>query len=60
MGFSNVLVFKDDFLNFVEVVSCTSADHTLVADALISWFSRFGIVQYHVSDSFSHFKNKIF
>ena len=54
-----VLVLKDDFSNFVELVPCKKADHFAVVDALLDWYKRFGVVKTHVSDNASHFKEKV-
>ena len=58
-AFQYVLVIKDDFSNFVELIACESAHHFVVVEALLNWFKRFGIVYQHVSDQGSHFKNKV-
>lgn len=54
-----ILVLKDDFSHFVELVVCETADHVIVVNALIDWFKRFGIVFQHVSDQGTHFKNRV-
>ena len=54
-----VLVLKDDFSNFVELIPCKKADHFAVVDALLDWYKRFGVVKTHVSDNASHFKEKV-
>ncbi|XXQ38518.1 Gypsy retrotransposon integrase-like protein 1 [Plasmodiophora brassicae] len=54
-----VLVLKDDFSGFVELVPVESADHISVAESMMDWFKRFGIVRQHVSDQGSHFMNKV-
>ena len=50
---------KDDFSGFVELISATAADHFAVADALVQWYSRFGMPLMHVSDQGSHCKDKV-
>ena len=57
--FEYVLVLKDDFLGFVELIPATAADYFVVADALVQWYSRFGMPLMHVSDQGSHFKDKV-
>ena len=54
-----VLVIKDDFSNYVELIKCKSADHKVVVEALLHWYSRLGIPEIHVSDNASHFKNQV-
>lgn len=54
-----VLVLKDDFSGFVELVPSTGADSSTTVTALLDWFKRFGIVQQWVSDQGSHFMNEV-
>jgi transposase InsO family protein len=53
------VVLKDDFSGFVELIPATAADHFMVADALVQWYSRIGMPLIHVSDHRSHFKDKV-
>jgi hypothetical protein len=55
--FEYVLVLKDDFTSFVELIPCVHADHINVVNALQSWQSRFGRIGTLVSDQGSHFCN---
>jgi hypothetical protein len=57
--FEYFLVLKDDFSGFVELISATGANHFVVADALVQWYSRFGMPLMDVSDQGSHFKDKV-
>jgi transposase InsO family protein len=59
MEFTYLLVLKDGFSHFCELIPCASANHSVVVDALLQWFSRFGTVQIWISDQGSHFKNAI-
>ena len=54
-----VLVIKDDFSGFVELVPCSNADSSHVVKALLYWYSRYGVSTMHVSDQGSHFKNNV-
>ena len=45
--------------HFVELVPCASANAQSVVNALLEWFSRFGVVYIWVSDQGSHFKNAV-
>lgn len=56
-----LLVIKDDFSHFVELVICESASHYEVVDALLGWNSRYGLLprSIHISDRGSHFKNQV-
>ena len=58
-NYEYVLVLKDDFSGFVELIPCVSPDHFNVADAMIGWYKRFGVMKYHVSDQGIHFKDKL-
>ena len=58
-GYVYVLVIKDDLSNFVELIPSKTADHFVVADALLDWAKRFGVPDVHVSDNGSHFKNSV-
>jgi hypothetical protein len=50
-----VLVIKDDFSGFVELVPSKSATAEVVVEALLAWFKRFGVVTKWVSDQGTHF-----
>jgi hypothetical protein len=50
---------KYDFQGFLELTPVTAADHFVVADALVQWYSSFGMLSMHVSDQKSHFKDKV-
>jgi hypothetical protein len=54
-----VLILKDDLSSFVRLVPTSTADAETTADALISWFSDFGVVKTWVSDRGSHLKNEV-
>ena len=56
-----VLVIKDDFSHFVELVICESPSHYEVVDSLLAWHSRFGLRKdsIHISDQGTHFKNSV-
>ena len=58
-GMEKMLVMKEDFSQFVELVPCSSASAEVVVEALLLWFSRFGVVRTWISDQGSHFKNEI-
>jgi transposase InsO family protein len=55
--FEYVLVLKDDFTGFVELIPCEHADHINIVTALQAWQSRFGKIGTLVSDQGSHFCN---
>ncbi|OWZ15123.1 hypothetical protein PHMEG_00011292 [Phytophthora megakarya] len=50
-----VLVIKDDFSGFVELIPCTAADSSTCAHGLLQWFQRLVCV----SDQGAHFKNAV-
>jgi transposase InsO family protein len=54
-----VLVLMDEATHYVELVACDSPTAEVVAAAMLNWYSRFGIASVWVSDSGSHFKNKV-
>jgi hypothetical protein len=54
-----VLILKDDASGFIWLLPCKSADADTTADALIKWFSMFGVVPTWNSDRASHFKNAV-
>ena len=56
--FEYILALKDDFSGFIKMVPADAASHFVVADALVDWYSRFGMPSMHVSDPGSHFKDK--
>ena len=58
-GHEYVLVLKDGFSKYVELIPCVAPDASTVVTALCSWFSRQGCVQGFVSDRGSHFMNKV-
>ena len=57
--FEYVVVLQDVFSGLVEWIPATAANHFAVADALIQWYSRFGMPLMDVSDQGSHFKDKV-
>jgi transposase InsO family protein len=58
-GFRYLFVIRDDLSGYVDLFPCTSADHANAIDALLDWFSRFGVALVWVSDQGSHFKNRL-
>ena len=44
------LITKDSLSGFVESFSSSSPDHFVVADELIDWFKKFGLLHYLVSE----------
>jgi hypothetical protein len=58
-GLKFLLVIKDGFSGHVELVPSASAIAEVVADALLSYFSRFGVVSIWVTDQGTHFRNRV-
>jgi hypothetical protein len=56
---SYVLVLKDDFSSWTRLVRCKAATAVIAAEALVKWFSEFGVALTWVSDQGSPFKNKV-
>ena len=54
-----VLVIKDDFSHYCELVASETASAQVCVDALIDWGKRFGLPSVWISDQGTHFKNKI-
>jgi transposase InsO family protein len=57
--FKYLLVFKDGFSGYCELVPCQNADHVVVAVSLLDWIKRFGVPSGFVSDQGTHFKNQV-
>jgi hypothetical protein len=57
--FEYILVLKDDFTGYTELIPCEHADHVNVVQALQAWGARFGLPHTLVSDRGSHFFNRI-
>lgn len=58
-GFTYVLVLKDLFSRFVELIPSASADAEHVVRALLDWYRRYGPACTWISDRGSHFVNDI-
>jgi hypothetical protein len=54
-----VLILTDDLSSFVRLVPTSTSDAETASDALISWFSDFGVVKAWVNDRWSRFKNEV-
>ncbi len=57
--FNEQLVIKDDISHYTELFPAKTPTAEDVANALLDWFSRFGVPSTIVSDATSHFKNKV-
>lgn len=58
-NYSYVLTITDTYSKFCDLVPCSACDTASVVQALLRWFSLFGIVKYWCSDSATHFKNRV-
>ena len=58
-GHTYVLILEDEFSGYVWLTACEGAAPEVVANALISRFSSFGVVCHLVSDNRIHFKNEL-
>lgn len=56
---SYLLVLKDDFSHFCELIECSNADAATVAKAILDWNSRFGMPKLLISATAAHFKNQL-
>jgi hypothetical protein len=54
-----LLVLKDNYSGFVELIPTATCDHRPVVEALQWWSARFGAPSRLVSDQGSHFKNTV-
>ncbi|OWZ08256.1 LOW QUALITY PROTEIN: Retrotransposon protein [Phytophthora megakarya] len=54
-----LLVMKDSFCHFCELVSCHTPASEVATKGPLAWHSRFGIPVVWISDTNSHFKNQI-
>jgi hypothetical protein len=54
-----LLVLKDDYSSFVELIPTISCDHEPVAEAIVKWISRYVCPVVLNSDMGSHFKNLV-
>lgn len=54
-----VLTLVDGFSRFVWLVPAAAPTARVTADALMNWFSLFGIVPQWISDQGTHFKNEL-
>ena len=52
-------MIKCGFSQLVELVGCTEATAASAAEALLAWFSRYGVADVWVSDQGPHFKNQL-
>jgi hypothetical protein len=58
-GFMYLLVIKDDYSGYVDLIPCETPNSDTVIKALLRWYGMFGISLVHVSDQGSHFKNSV-
>ena len=59
VGYVYVLVIKCGFSHLVELVPCATATAAVAAEAILAWFSRYGVAKVWVSDQGPHFKNQV-
>jgi transposase InsO family protein len=59
-SFVYILVLKDEFSGFVELVPCEHANHEHAVEQILLWKARYGCVPSYIrSDQGSHFMNKV-
>ena len=58
-GISYLLVIKDDYSGYIDLIPCRSTTSDVVVDALLRWYGLFGVSLVHVSDQGTHFKNRV-
>jgi hypothetical protein len=54
-----ILVLKDDFSQWVELIPCRTCDAAEAVKALLYWEARFRVIDVVVTDRGSHFKNNV-
>ncbi|OWZ09913.1 hypothetical protein PHMEG_00017317 [Phytophthora megakarya] len=54
-----ILVLKDDFSHFCELIQCSGANATTAATAILEWSSRYEMPKLLISDTAAHFKNQL-
>jgi hypothetical protein len=58
-GYSYVFVLLDGFSKFVRLTPCANANATNAVQAIIEWFSLFGVSNQFISDQGTHFINDV-
>jgi hypothetical protein len=58
-NYSYILVLKDKFSNFVELIPCEAPNSVNAAEAISWWISRFTKPRYFMSDRGTHFTSKL-
>lgn len=58
-GWKYVLVLKDGFSHFVELIGCANMTTDVTVEALLDWFKRYNSVPIWVSDQPTHYKNVV-
>ena len=53
------LILRDDFSSYVWLFPTEKANAEAAAEALVTWISSFGAIEWLVSDQGSHFKNEL-
>ncbi|KAE8963590.1 hypothetical protein PR003_g29766 [Phytophthora rubi] len=54
-----LLMLKDHATHYCELVVADTADSVVTTEALLAWYSRFGLPPEWVSDQGTHFKNEV-
>ena len=54
-----ILVLKDGFTGFTELVPCVTPDAATTVNAVLVWIARYGIPRIFVSDRATHFMNNV-
>lgn len=58
-GKEYILVLKDDFSHFTELVLTETPDSASAVDAILAWVARFGIPRDFMSDQGPHFRSEV-
>ncbi len=54
-----VLVMKDEFTHYCELIVCDTPSSEVAVEGLLEWQKRYGIPPIWISDQGSHFKNQV-
>ncbi|KAF1330768.1 hypothetical protein FI667_g4937, partial [Globisporangium splendens] len=58
-GNAYLLVLKDAATHYTQLVRCESPTAEVAAQAMLDWYSNFGLAKIWISDCGTHFKNKV-
>ncbi|OWY95757.1 LOW QUALITY PROTEIN: hypothetical protein PHMEG_00034159, partial [Phytophthora megakarya] len=54
-----LLIIKDNFSHFTELIPCDAPVTAVAAEAMLWWHSRYGVPETWISDNATHFKSEV-